>query len=362
MPRQKSTDPSHDTQARSAARRNLRILVVDPEPETHQLVAKAIDGSSDVLKAVGTDDALRLIEQKSIDLVLIDPTIEDGRGIELARRIREEHPLTQTIVMSGEPSMERAVEALRAGAADFMIKPVDLGDLNDRVKAALAHQSRDLQRVKRIRRLRRICKKLNTAHEEVSQQVDILCSDLVTAYQELATQIQQVMHTGEFQSILKQELDLERLLRKTLEHLLEKGGPMNAAVFLPSNIDEYALGGYVNLDCSKEAADLLLDHLADVLAPKVANCIESVHITDNDVMHRWIGDDAAYLEDAHLLAFACRHKHETLAVIAMFRDNTDPFSDELVNLCGAIAPMLGDHLAKVIRIHHRHVADMSEPE
>src|SRR5690606_39228493 len=155
---------------------------------------------------------------------------------------------------------------------------------------------------------------------EVSEQVDILCHDLVTAYQDLAVQMQQVVHTSEYAMVIRDELDLEKLLRRTLEYIIEKAGASNAAIFLPSSMDEYSLGGYVNYDCTPESADMLLQHLGDVFAPKVARQNELVHITDNIALCGWLGDDAMWLEDRHVLAFGCRQDDEALAVIAVFRD------------------------------------------
>ena len=217
------------------------------------------------------------------------------------------------------------------------------------------HKS-DRRRVRRVKRLRRVCRKLNQAHEEVSQQVDILCNDLVTAYQELAAQINQVSETGGFTDLLRQELDLEQVLRKTLEHTLEKAGPTNAAIFLPATADEYAVGGYVNYDCSRESADLLLQHLASVVAPSIAEHSRAVSISDDQTLADWFGDDWNYLAGSHLLAISCRHDDEALAVLVLFRDETEPFDDKLAEHLSAIGPLLGGYLAKVIRVHHRHMS------
>src|SRR5690606_37867773 len=135
-------------------------------------------------------------------------------------------------------------------------------ELNQRVDAAIDRHRRDAQREQRTKRLRRLCRKLNEAREEVTQQVDVLCNDLVTAYQELANQMQQVVQTSEYAGLIRDELDLEGLLRKTLEFLVHKAGACNAAIFLPATADEYSLGGYVNYDCTSDSADILLQHLA----------------------------------------------------------------------------------------------------
>ena len=99
---------------------------------------------------------------------------------------------------------------------------------------------------------------MNTARIDVTSQVDSLCNDLVHAYQELTDQISHVTAVTEFAAVIRQELDVEELLRTTLEYLLRKLGPTNAAIFLPAAGDEFTLGAYINYDCTKEAGNFLL--------------------------------------------------------------------------------------------------------
>jgi GAF domain-containing protein len=102
---------------------------------------------------------------------------------------------------------------------------------------------------------------------------------------------------------------------------------------------------------------LLLSHLADVVAPAVADEDVVYHIKDNRAMQELIGDDATYLQDCHMLAVPCWAEGEPLAIIALFRDGSQPFHEDVVQTTEAIAPMLGNYLAKIIRVHHRHSPD-----
>jgi DNA-binding response OmpR family regulator len=336
--------------------RTFRLLLVDHEPQVHTLLTEALDGDGlQVLHADTLGEARQRLAAETVDLILVEPNLKDGSGLELAEEVSRSRPATQTIVISSQPSLQRAVAAIRAGAADFIAKPLDIGELNERVRQALGRRRRDLDLRQRTRRLRRVCQKLSRARAEVVQQVDVLCNDLVTAYQELAGQMNQVVRSREFAAVIQQELDLEQLIRKVLQFLLDKAGPINAALFLPTGSDEFALGGYINYDWSAGSADMVLHHLADVVAPRVAQEPDLIHITDNPAMQAWLGADAAYLADSHVLACAVRHRGEVLAVIVLFRDGTQPFSGEFVESLGPIAHTLGEYLARVIRIHHRHL-------
>ncbi len=367
MPRKVRSTEAGAKQARKPRRgptgRAFRVLLVEPESKVRRTLSQSIAGEQlTVVEADSLAAARKQLASTSVDLALIDPTLPDGSGMQLARELAASRRQTQTIVISGEPSLEQAIDAIRAGVADFIVKPLDMRDLNERVRQAMDRQRRDEQREQRNRRLRRLCRKLNEARQEVTEQVDVLCNDLVTAYQELASQMQTVARTSEYAGLIRDELDLEGLLRKTLEFLVQKAGPTNAAIFLPSNADEYTLGGYVNYDCTADSADVLLQHLADVVAPLMTDCRETVHITDNETLRKWIGDDHAYLADSHVLAFTSMHQNETLAVLVLFRDGAMPFSAELVESLGALAPMMGDYLARIIRIHHRHVPDFEHDD
>lgn len=303
-------------------------------------------------------EARQRLEDGPVDLVILNTDCPGN--VDLAHELRRRRRRTQLLFTSSRPTVDAAVEAVRVGAVDFLPTPLAQDDLVARLRQAMSRRQHDRQQAERIRRLRRACRKLDQARVDVGRQVDILCSDLVTAYQELAAQMQEVASVREYENLVRNELDLEQLLRRTLEYLIEKGGPTNAAIFLPATADEWSLGGYVNYDCTDGAADLLLQHLADVLAPKIAGNEKAVQVTSDTVMSHWLGDDAAYLEGSDMLAFACRHEGEPLAVVAMFRDRSQPFDDGLPETCDAVAEVLGRTLVKVIRVHHRHKPEMDD--
>ena len=339
----------------------LRVLLVDAQVQARSQIVRCLQGMPVTLvQAASVAEARQKLAEGPVDMAMIEPDLPDGSGMALAGELATGRSRTQTIVMTERPSVERAIEAIRSGAADFIIKPFNMSDLGARLRQAMIRHRSGRNTRQRIDRLRRICRKLNEARDEVTQQVDVLCSDLVTAYQELASQVNHVAQTGEFAGMVKNELDLEKMIRKTLEYVLQKAGPTNAAIFLPTSGDGYTLGGYVNYDCTAESADILLQHLADVVAPKVAEHDGMVHITDNQTLAGWIGDDAAYLEDSHVLTFPCRHNQEALAIVTLFRDGGQPFDGELVQACAAIGPLLAEYLAKLIRIHHRSNAFSDE--
>lgn len=351
----KSTNSSKTS---SASGHEFRVLLVDSQPVTRQTLTQALEDDQFVLVEAGSlAEARQRLTEARVDVALINPQLPDGSGMELVGELTRSRQCMQTILISEHADVEQAVAAMRLGVCDLITQPFDVKELVDRIKSAVYRQAAELDDRRKVRKLRRLCKQLDEARREVADQVDTLCNDLVAAYQELAMQMQQVVQTSEFSAMARDELDLESLLRKILEFVAQKAGPTNAALFLPATEDEYTLGGYINYDCSADSADLLLQHLADAIAPRIAERDAPVHLTDNATISQWLDGDAAYLASSHLLGVAAGHDGEVLAVLVLFRDAACPFDNDLIDTLSAVAPMLGEYLARIIRVHHRHLAD-----
>lgn len=159
----------------------------------------------------------------------------------------------------------------------------------------------------------------------------------------------------QFAVVIRHELDVESLLRQVLEFVLAHAGATNAAVFLPGSGGDFSLGAYVNYTCPKDAAEVLLDHLANVAAPRLENAAGVLLLKDRGAIIERFGESVEWMHDCHVIAFACRHQHETLAVFTLFREAHQPFPDHLIPLLGRVSECFGAQLARVIRIHHRHL-------
>ncbi len=352
----RSINPGLQPPAQANAAPRFTILIVEDDQEVGQAIAHAVQTETRrIVYADNLDAARGILNDQHVDLVLIDAMLPDGDGVSFAAEVNEIQPAAKSIVVTGHATVDRAVAAMRAGAVDFLSKPFDIEELNRRVGDALQRQRRDFQRDRRIGRLRKLCKQLNQARHDISQQVDILCNDLVTAYQELAHQVQNIELTGELRGVLADELDLEQTLRCTLEFVLQKVGPTNAVIFLPNSVGGYSVGGYVNYSNTKESSQVMLQHLADGLAPALAEEPELLHFTEDNALSHWLGESCGWLAGSHVLAGPCLDEDgQPLASMCLFRDDAEPFDDDAIALMAAVCPLLASHLVKVIRIHHRH--------
>ena len=107
-----------------------RILIVDDEKNTREGLKWSLETPErEVRIAASAEDALELFHQDHFDLVVTDLKMPGMDGLELLRRIKAEEPDVEMIVLTAHGSIETAVEAMRAGAYDYQMKPVDLEEL-----------------------------------------------------------------------------------------------------------------------------------------------------------------------------------------------------------------------------------------
>ncbi len=114
------------------------VLVVDDEPDIRELLEITLSRMNlDSHAAANVREAKSLLESEQFDLCLTDMKLPDGTGIELVEHIQEQFPHIPVAVITAFGSMEAAIKALKAGAFDFVSKPIDLNMLRGLVDSAL---------------------------------------------------------------------------------------------------------------------------------------------------------------------------------------------------------------------------------
>lgn len=115
-----------------------RALVVDDEADILDLLMITLARMDiQALTAMTLGEAKRQLEQQQLDLCLTDMNLPDGSGIDLVRHIAERHPNLPVAMITAHGSMDSAVAAMKAGAFDFVPKPVNLKLLRQLVESAL---------------------------------------------------------------------------------------------------------------------------------------------------------------------------------------------------------------------------------
>ena len=114
------------------------ILVVDDEPDIRELLEITLSRMDlDSHAAANVREAKSLLDSQAFDLCLTDMKLPDGTGIELVEHIQAQFPHIPVAVITAFGSMEAAIKALKAGAFDFVSKPIDLNMLRGLVDSAL---------------------------------------------------------------------------------------------------------------------------------------------------------------------------------------------------------------------------------
>ncbi len=119
------------------------ILVVDDAPETLEVVRRNLEAEGyRVVTVPGVAEALAVLEATPIDLVVTDYRLPQVSGLDLVRHVRENLRDTEVVMITGYPSIEGAIEAIKTGAAEYLCKPFTDDELFEAVRRALEKKSR----------------------------------------------------------------------------------------------------------------------------------------------------------------------------------------------------------------------------
>jgi DNA-binding response OmpR family regulator len=132
-----------------------KILVVDDEPAIRSGLATILETANYRVEAVESgESALATLEQRDFDLALLDIRMPGMSGVELMQHIKERWPHIAVILLTGYGSLDSAIAAVRAGAADYLLKPSGAETIRDSVAQALKRTVHERQREELIERLR----------------------------------------------------------------------------------------------------------------------------------------------------------------------------------------------------------------
>lgn len=119
------------------------ILVVDDELLIRDLLYDFFTGQGwNISVAENGERALEVLGEKSVDLILSDIKMPEMDGLTLASRVRQSHPGLPVVLMTGYPSVETAVTALRSRVEDYVIKPFNINQLYKLIEKKLAEKER----------------------------------------------------------------------------------------------------------------------------------------------------------------------------------------------------------------------------
>ena len=131
--------------------RALKVLFVDDEIDFLETLMKRMKKRGIEVAGVGNgEQALDYLNQKSVDVVVLDVRMPGIDGIQTLREIKRIDPLMEVIMLTGHASIEVAIEGMELGAFDYLMKPADIDELFYKIQDAFKKRTIQQEKIKKL--------------------------------------------------------------------------------------------------------------------------------------------------------------------------------------------------------------------
>lgn len=145
------------------------ILIVDDEASLRQTLARILQRAGfEVTTTTNGTEALILLSQQAFDLVYLDIRMPDISGLEVLKTIHAKFPELPVILFTAQPDLSSAVEALRSGAIDYLLKPLKPQTIIERTQSVLANKQKERRKRELQRQIESLQAELNALENEDS--------------------------------------------------------------------------------------------------------------------------------------------------------------------------------------------------
>lgn len=128
---------------------STRVLLVDDERHfVEPLSERLISRGYDVGVAFSGEEAISKVEQDGWDVVVLDVLMPGMNGEETLERIKKIRPLVEVIMLTGHATVESAIQGMKLGAYDFLMKPTELSDLTKKIDKAYTRKEEHEERIR----------------------------------------------------------------------------------------------------------------------------------------------------------------------------------------------------------------------
>ena len=127
----------------------IRVLLVDDEQEFVEVLAERLEVRDIVVtKAFSGDEALAGIKEKPVDVVILDVAMPGKDGVATLKEIKQVNPIIEVIMLTGNATVDSAVEGMRLGAYDYLMKPTETKDLLEKIVKAYKRKTEQEERIR----------------------------------------------------------------------------------------------------------------------------------------------------------------------------------------------------------------------
>ena len=126
------------------------ILLVDDEEDFVEMLSLRLQELGEtVLAAFSGSECLNILAKTDVDVVILDVKMPGMDGIETLSEIKKAHPLVEVIMLTGHGTIETALQGMKLGAYDLLIKPADFHELIDKLNNARGRKQEQLERIRK---------------------------------------------------------------------------------------------------------------------------------------------------------------------------------------------------------------------
>jgi DNA-binding NtrC family response regulator len=127
-----------------------RVLLVDDEKDFVEMLGLRLEEAGErVTPAHSGQECLRVLEEKEIDVVILDILMPGMDGIATLKEIKRRFPLVEVIMLTGHGTTESAVEGMKLGAFDYLLKPAHFGELTAKLQSARQRKDEQAERIRK---------------------------------------------------------------------------------------------------------------------------------------------------------------------------------------------------------------------
>jgi len=127
-----------------------RIMLVDDEEDFLEMLGLRLkEIGEDVVTTTSGEACLKALEQADADVIILDVKMPGMDGIETLQEIKRRHPLVEVIMLTGHGTIESAVQGMKLGAFDYLLKPAPFDELTHKLDEARRRKREQLERIRK---------------------------------------------------------------------------------------------------------------------------------------------------------------------------------------------------------------------
>lgn len=128
----------------------IKLLLVDDEKDFIESLAERLQlRDFDVKTALNGDDAIKLVNENEFDIIILDVKMPGKSGIDTLKEIKNINQLSQVIMLTGHATVESAIQGMKLGAYDYIMKPTDAEELIKLINKAYKIVEEHRERIRR---------------------------------------------------------------------------------------------------------------------------------------------------------------------------------------------------------------------